>query len=323
MKKLSKLFICAVILTSFLTHLKAEEKIDLKLKLDKCDKFKMTMVQDQQISQNFNGMTMDINQHQEMIMFSEVTDVDDEGVMTIKTTYGDMKMKMDMPQMSFEFDTANPDPNMTNNPQIAPMVKIFSALKEASIYMKVDKTGKTVSIDGMDAMIDSMCDKISQTDPNAGEGIKDMMKSFVNEDKVQEMSNGIFSSFPQGKVAVGDVWDTIMTMGTEQFPMSLDTTCVLKEINDGIAVIDLTAKMDMGADGGKVVEQGGMKMNMLLTGVMNGSQQVDIDTGWMTQSQMQQSFSGTMKMEPNQHMPDGMSIPMTIKGKVTIVSEKI
>lgn len=301
----------------------ATEKYDLRLKLNKGDKYKMVMVQDQSISQKMGNMNMDMKQYQEMIMFSEVNDVDSEGVMTIVTTYGDIKMEMDTPAGKITMDTANPDPNIAMNPQLAPIADIFGAMKDAKIITKVNSLGKTVSIEGMDEMMDEMFQKLLKDDPNAAKAMKQMMKSFVSEDRIEEMSNGMYVNFPDGMVAVGDVWDTILSMGAENFPIELDTTCVLTDVNDGIANIQLISKMDMGADEGMVIENNGMKMNMLMTGVMNGNQLVDIETGWMKESQTEHSFTGTMKMEPNPQMPNGMSVPMSIKGKTTITSKKI
>ncbi len=318
MKSTVKLLIC--LLTVLAVNVQAAQEIDLKLNLQKGDKYKSTMIQDQKISQSFNGMAMDVNQHQEMSMFSEVTQVDQNGNMTIKTTYGDMKMKVTTPQMTMEFDTANPDPNLMNNPQTAAMASMYSAMKNANIDIVVSPSGETLSVEGLDQMIDQMFENM---DPNMAAGMKEMIKNFISEDQVQQMSNGMYATYPEKPIQIGDVWDTIINAGGDQFPISLDSTCVLKDIKDNTALIEITAKMDMGSDGGKVIEQNGMKMNLLLTGVMSGTQQVNADTGWLTESQMQQSFSGSMKMQPNAQMPQGMTIPMSIEGKVLMKSEKI
>ncbi len=78
------------------------------------------------------------------------------------------------------------------------------------------------------------------------------------------------------------------------------------------------SKMDMGDEDSKLIEMEGMEMNMQLSGTQTGTSEIDEATGWLLRSKIEQNFFGVLKIAPNEHMPDGMSIPMTIQSTSTI-----
>ncbi len=327
LKKVYLAVIVAVFVAGITCSAIAEEnnKIDLKLKLQTGQKFKTTITTEQQMQQNIQGRAMDVNTVQTMEMFSEVLEIDSNNIAKIKMTYGDMKMKMVSPQQgSFEYDSANPDPNATaGNPQLELMQSMWTSLKGISITMNVDSQGKAKGYEGFEEMLDAMTAKMTEKDPNAGAMTKELLKNFCNEDSMENTNNGMYGYFPDGPVAVGDMWDSITSLGANNFPIDIDVTCILKDVNDGIATIDTMAKIDMGTGEGKVIEQNGMKMNMLMTGVMNGYNKIDTKTGWLIESEVKHSMNGSMKMDPMPQMPEGMTIPMKIEGTTKVKSEPI
>ena len=189
--------------------------------------------------------------------------------------------------------------------------------------MKVDAAGKAKGIEGYSELMDAMCKKMTEFNPEAGSAMEQMLKESYSQEKIMDMTNGMYANFPDGKVKVGDKWNTVTSMGGSQFPIDLDVTCVLKDCSKTVATIGMVSKMDTGTGDGKVIEANGMKMNMVFSGTMDGFSKVDRKTGWLLESQTNQAFSGSMKLAPNPQMPDGMTIPMSIKGKVTLKSEKL
>lgn len=326
LKKVYLAVIAAVFVAGVACSAIAEEnnKINLKLNLKAGQKFKTTTTTEQQVKQSFQGQAMDVNTTQIMEMFSEVLEVDSNNIAKIKMTYGDMKIKMDAPQGGFEYDSANPDPNATaGNPQLEAMQSMWSSSKGMSITMKVDAKGKVKGCEGLKEMLDAMTAKMTKTDPNGGAMVKAMLENFFNENAIDEMGNSMYGNFPDGPVAVGDMWDSITSLGGDSFPIDIDVTYMLKDVNDGIATIETTSKIDMGTGEGKVIEQGGMKMNMLMTGVMNGYNKVDVKTGLLIESNEKHSMNGSIKMDPMPQMPDGMTMPMSIQGITKVKSEMI
>lgn len=316
--KLRQIFILIAVLVISTGLIAAEEEILLQLNLQPGDTYKMVISTDQDIDQTVFGNQVNTKHQMEMIMFSEVLDAN-EDTYTLKTTYGDTKFKTASQRFSMEFDTANPDPNLAEkNPQAAMIANVYTAMKGSELLMEINRQGKTIKITGFDELFEKM-----MPDDTQAAAMKQMMKQFMNEDVFKDMSNNSFTTFPDYPVAVGDIWDTIVAVGTDQFPIDLDATCTVKKIEDGIVTIETASKIDMGATGGKVFEMNGNKANLLLTGLISGTGKVDQQTGWLIESTQQQNMTGTVTIEPTEQMPQGMKIPMTIKQTTTVTSQKL
>ena len=292
------------------------KKIDLKLNLQKGQKFGTLMTTDMKITQTMMGQEIKVGQLSTMGLNNEVLDVDANGIISLKMAYTTMKMKMDGPTGPIEYDSTKPEQDV-NSPQAKMMIGMYSAMLGQDLIMKVNPKGKVVGIEGFNAMMDEMAQKMGAMDPNAAKAMKGMLKNFMNEDKIKQMGGGMMAAFPEEHVGIGDMWHDIVSIDLG-FPMDVDTTYVLKERKDGVALMDVISKMDMGDDNSKLIEMNGMKINMQMTGGMQGDMEVDEATGWMLRSKTDMRFSGVMKIGGSPQMPDGMSVPMSIVGTVTV-----
>jgi hypothetical protein len=147
--------------------------------------------------------------------------------------------------------------------------------------------------------------------------MKDMMKKLVSEDSLKQSGGDMMMRFLDEPIAIGDMWYDIISIDVG-FPIDIDVTYILKDRKDGIAFVDVVSKMDMGDEDSKLIEMEGMEMNMQLSGTQTGASEIDEATGWLLRSKIEQNFFGVVKIAPNEHMPNGMSIPMTIQSTSTI-----
>ena len=85
-----------------------DDKIELKFRLEEGQEYKMLMTMEQEIVQWFQGNEMEMLQTMGVGQTLTVTDVDDEGTMTIEASLGPMYMKMEGPQGTFEYDSEDP-----------------------------------------------------------------------------------------------------------------------------------------------------------------------------------------------------------------------
>jgi hypothetical protein len=158
-----------------------------------------------------------------------------------------------------------------------------------------EKMGSAPEIQGMDKFFDKMFD----------------------EKQVKEMTGSMLGMFPAEPAAVGDTWYDTISMNFIM-PIDIDTTYMLKQRKDGIAYIDAVAKMDMG-DSSKPLEiDPNNKVSMQISGTMNTTSEVDEKTGLTRKSNITMNFSGVMRMEANEQMPEGMAMPMTIQGNAVV-----
>ncbi len=289
----------------------ANEKFDLKLNLKKGQKFGMKMVTDQKISQTMMGQQQKMNQMMAMGMSFEVLAVDADGNMSIKTTYQTIHIKMEGPMGVMEYDSTRPEEAGAANPMSA----MYKAMLGQSFVMKLAPKGRILEIKGMDEMIAKMIDKMA-TDEAMKQQMKEMMKNFINEDKMKEMSGTMMAALPQKPVGIGEAWTNKMSIPAG-FPMEIEITNTLTDYKEGIITIQTNAKIESG-DQPKPIEMGPVKMTMRMQGEQKGTTQIDKATGWMIRAKANMKFSGEVKMEPNEQMPQGMTIPVTVEGVTTV-----
>jgi hypothetical protein len=313
MKKAITVFSVVVLLATVCT---AADKVDLKLRLKAGDSHEMKMVQTQDIAQTVNGMEMKMKQTQEMVMTLDCTSVDANGNMDLKMVYKSMKMSMEGPMGKMQYDSGNPNTVGPNTPpQEKMMAGMFSAMVGSQFQMKVKPTGEVTNITGMSEMMQKMKDKLkSNPDAAAAEGVLDKM---FDEKQLKELTGNMMNMYPAQPIAIGESWYDIKTMNF-MMPIDIDTTYMLKSVKDDIAAIDMVAKLDMGDPNKPLVSDPNMKMSMQMSGTINGTNEVDMKNGLTKKGDMTMNFSGVVKMEGNPQMPEGMVIPMTIKGNATV-----
>ncbi len=289
----------------------ANEKFDLKLNLKKGQKFGLKMVSDQKISQTMMGQQQKMNRMIAMGFSFEVLAVDADGNISIKTTYQTIHIKMEGPMGVMEYDSTRPEEAGAANPMSA----MYKAMLGQSFVMKLSPKGGVLDIKGMDEMIAKMIDKMA-TNEAMKQQAREMTKNFINEDKMKEMSGTMVAALPQKPVGIGEAWTNKISIPAG-FPMEIDITNTLTDHKDGMITIQTNAKIETG-DQPKPIEMGPMKMTMKMKGAQKGTIQIDEATGWIVRSKTDVNFTGEMKMEPNEQMPQGMTIPVTVEGVTTV-----
>jgi len=290
----------------------AAEKIDLKLRLKAGDSHEMKMTQVQDVTQTMNGSEFKMKQTQEMVMGIDCISVDANGNMDVKMSYKSMKMSMEGPMGKMEFDSAKPKATDANTPPHEKMMdKLFAAMVGSEFQMKIKPTGETSDIRGLSEMM-----KKIQGDSNS-QPMGDIISKMFDEDQVKELTGNMMNMYPAEPIAVGDSWYDTKTMNF-MMPIDIDTTYMLKSVKDGVATIDMVSKMDMGDSSKKIAIDPNNKMSMQLSGTINGTSEVDVKTGLAKKTDMTMNFSGVMKMEASEQMPQGVTMPMMIKATATV-----
>lgn len=289
----------------------ADEKLDLKLNLKKGRKFGLKMVTDQKMSQTMMGQQQKMNQMTAMGMSFEVLAVDDNGNMSIKTTYQTIHTRMEGPMGVMEYDSTKPPQPGAENPMSA----MYKAMLGQSFVMKLSPKGEILEIKGIDEMIAKMIEKMAPNEATKQQ-MKGMMKSFINEDKMKETSGTMVAALPQKPVGIGDSWTNKISVAIG-FPMEIDTTNTLTDHKKGIITIQTNANIETGDDA-KPTAMGPMKMTMKMKGAQKGTIQIDAATGWIVRSKMDINFTGEFKTEPNEQMPQPMTIPIALEGVTTV-----
>lgn len=295
----------------------AAEKIDLKLRLKPGQKYGVRVITDQKISQTMQEQEQKIDYLTDMGMGFEVLAVDADGTASVQITYQTIRAKMSGPMGMIEYDSTEPDAAVGEDDTEKQMIgQMFAGMVGLSFVMNGNTQGKGVEVKGFKEMMQQMAEKIGADDPAENEEIKEFLKNFLSEEKVKMMGSNMALAFPSQPVGIGDSWTDKETMSVG-FPIEIDNTYTLKESKNGVAIVDISSMMDLGENGASI-EIGPMKMNMEMTGSVQGTSEINEASGWMIRSKMKMQLAGQMSIAPNEQMTEGMTVPMSIESVITI-----
>ena len=277
---------------------KTGEKLALKLNYEKGKKYYYTSINTQEVEQSVMGKTIKSKTTTTTGYLWEVKDIDKDGNFLVTITYDKVETKKE----GEGADTPSP------------MKDDF--MKGFSFDMVVTPKGKVKEIKGMEKMMEmamsaAMPDSVAN-DPSSKammEPVKEMLKKQFSDKSMSSMMEQMTDYFPEGDVAVGDKWEKVVNMSAIM-PMKITSNYTVKDIKDGIAIIEVEAKVEPGE--GEAI----MGMKVTLNGTQKGTMEINVKSGIIVKSTMDQTIDGTVGMM-------GMSFPMKISGQTTIEAKEV
>jgi hypothetical protein len=271
------------------------------------------MTMDQEIVQWLQGNETEMLQIIGMGETFKVTDVDDEGAMTIKASFGPVYMKVEGPQGTFEYDSEDP-------PDEVPLpAQGMAALVGCSFTVKFTPEGKIEELTGVDEMFDKIIEAIELPDEQMKDQMIEDMKKQFGGDALKEMMENMTAIFPDEPVGVGDFWKQKMAI-TRGFPMIIESTFTLAGREDGVAELEVESTIQPNPDA-EPMKMGGMTMKIKLKGTQEGTLKIDEATGWFVEGKITQEMEGEMVMSGAPGMEEEMSLPMRIKSTITFETD--
>jgi hypothetical protein len=258
----------------------AQEAYDLRLALEEGESYHFTMQNDRRFEQQVMGRQVSVSTDQTITHRYDVTDVATDGTMTLDVTYERVQMEQDSPAGSFSYDSAEEEASV---PQGA---KSVAAFVEKSIQMKLAPDGDAVSVEGTEAVIDSAMEESSMS-PAA----REQMKKQFGVEGMKDLMDAGFSYLGAEGVQVGDTWERTADL-SRSFPMKIDMTYTLERVEEGEAVLGVTADIATPEDA-EPTKMGGNEVKMTFSGTQQGTMRIDLGTGLPVESQIEQNMDGS------------------------------
>lgn len=123
------------------------------------------------------------------------------------------------------------------------------------------------------------------------------------------MSLGIF---PQKEVSIGESWED-ETAVSDIVSMQIKTKFTLEKADDAFYYIKSESTL---VSKNAALEAGGISMNYDLSGTMTAAYLINKKSGWSKETKVEQEISGKITFAKNDKLPDGMTIPMTVKSSM-------
>jgi len=286
-----------VLAMAALQSCKHGEAVNLKFNFQPGTKYAYITETKQVIKQVSQNMTM--NQDMTMSSVYEVTAADGNNK-KITVMYDQLAVKTASGTMSVEYDSKDPNKQNAN-------LKYMSNLLNKPFSMTVNDKGEIVQLSGMKEMIDGIVDS---TNPNM-EAVKEQMNQTFNDTSIRSMMQQSFNIYPEKTINPGDTWEKKFTM-TGMINMEMDNKYKLVSVSNGVAHIEVDTKITGKPGSNPAMQQMKMEMN----GTQNGTMDVEVGSGLITDSKLKQNLKGKMSMM-------GMEMPMEISSDVHITGKML
>lgn len=289
------------------TNLNAQKK-DLSLDLQVGNTYKQSSAVSLTMGQQMGGQLMNIKMTISGSNDFTVKDLKD-GAYTMETKYTALKMKMEMPQGTMEYSSDGTGEDLIS--------KMLNGMVSKPFTVVLSKKGKVLAINDYDKLWDVAFASIPEISEENKAQIQEEIKQSYGADALKgniEAATAIYSETPVEK---GDSWD---------ITTSLDSTISLNQ-NSTYTYVDTTP--DYTLISGKAtltsskesVKSAAGEMEYALDGTNTSTIKVDNASGWIIEAVIDQNIKGSISIEGNPAMPDGMTIPMEVTSTSTVTNK--
>lgn len=285
------------------------KKIDLQFKLEKGKTYTQNTVMTTVTKQTIADTEQVINQSAGTITKMELKETGADAN-TYTMWYENISMGIDQgsgTQQKFNSDTSK-------LASVDPMSKILSSLTGKKFEANIDLSGKIVEVKGLEEIITGATSSLGDQAGMIGE----QMSAGFGDSGLAKNMEMLTAIMPGEPVKVGSTW-TNTQFTASGLPLIVHNTFTLKSVDNGIAVIELKANITVDPDEGSTELQG-MKANYFMEGTRSGTIQMDVKTGFVNSAEIIDEIIGSINIEANAQMPEGMTIPIEMNSNTKVSS---
>ena len=311
-----------LLLGSVGSDVKAEEKLELRLRLGKGEVYRLRLTVEQHVVQTPAApparaggkesatpqAAQSVDQSVGVGYTMSVDDVDADGAMTITTKYDSVVFRQKGPAGATEYDSTKP-PKV-----VPPSAKAFAALPGLSFRQTVTAGGTVRSVEGLDEMLAEIVRRLELPEGPARASMLKALGEQFGEGAMKQNLQDLFAIYPPGPVAVGETWARKVVV-SRGFPLVIDSTYTLKGRSGGVAEVAMNARLAPNTDAAPV-ELGTGRMTYALSGEQHGVVRIHEATGWTQSLTTEQDVSGTLTLDTPGDKD--AAIPVTVKSRVVV-----
>ncbi|WP_282127048.1 DUF6263 family protein [Marinifilum flexuosum] len=304
---MKKLLTLALILSA--TLFVQAQKYELALNLEVGKEYIQKSNAKMTITQNFNGMPIEIGMNVKGDYTFKIMGAENNQYnMEVKYTVVEMEMESAQGKSSFSSKTPSEQDIMST---------MLSRMIDKPFTMIMSQSGKVIEIKGIDNLFGSLFEGYDLTEQQK-EQILAQLKQSYGAKAIKGSFEQITAIYPEQKVKLGKTWSTETSIEAGM-SVNLTTNFVLKAANTDYFLIHGEGNLASNPDA-PYIKQNGMDMKILVDGQLTSEIKIDRKTGWIIDATIVQNLSGNTELKASEQMPDGMSIPMTIKSKSVITN---
>lgn len=290
------------------------EKVELRVRLKKGERYRYGMEMEQTIVQEVGGREMEIVQSTGFVYAFDVLEALPDGAYAMECVFESARTKSAVPGMEFEYDSKSAK---KDEPVPAP-ARPLAALVGGKFRCEFDALAKCRKVEGMAKLLDDMLDSIPTEGVPDPETFKATMRKALGGQFGDEAMKGAFSQsfgyLPPRPVAVGESWEFKASLRLG-FALDVSAKYTLKERKDGRSILAFEGTVVTPA-GAEPMDAGMMKMRADIEGSLKGTFEIEEASGWIRSGSSEMEMKG--KMTVISDGADGMEVPLRSKAKVRL-----
>jgi hypothetical protein len=192
-----------------------------------------------------------------------------------------------------------------------PVEKMLGVLKGASVSATINSKGEVAALKGYKELGDKIMANLNAPDLNSRNMAQSRVDQVIGEGLIKKNMDQLLNLFPDTTLRIGDTW-TLSSKQPGEIAFKVTTTYTLKDIDDGIAIIE--SRGEMANDKG-VANVMGQAVTGNLEGRQEGTAEIDIQTGMLLSNTIKAKVEGTLQIV-------GRDIPVTINNTVKMQGKR-
>ena len=291
----------------------AENSVNPRLTLIPGENYICNMEMSKRVKQTIGGTEQVMEQNLKIAWDYDILSKNDAGNYEISAKFSRIKSLQKFGMQTVEFDSDNlPE-------YIDPSMMGYKLLVGSELEMEMTPEGKVKGLSGFEEIIDKIIENLNIPEsPQRDEIIKGLRDQFGNEVMRQSFEQ-MTVFYPGRPVVVGDSWHNDFTIDVG-FPMVVESDYTLVSRENGIADINVASviRSNPNSEG---IDMGVFSLIYEIEGDQKGRIRLDESSGLPVQSDIQQSFSGTVSVSETSDFQE-RSWPISAEGRVLISFER-
>jgi hypothetical protein len=268
----------------------AGNPVTLRLGLSEGTQYAFEQTIEIKTSQTIMGHKTVLQQTIGMGFDMRVSNVSDDGVASVQTTFADIHFRQatDNNQTAFAYDSRHPPE------PLPPAAAGIAALKGLSFTVKLKPDGTVAGIEGVDRMVSLMEKAIRKRGGPMADVLLESMKKQYNDESLSQQFQSITGFYPDRPVDVGDTWSHSASINLG-IGMKQAVSYTLASFNDQTATI--AVKGHINSKPAESLDAGQLSMSFDITGTHHGEIKLDRKTGWVIESRLKTLAEGNYSMQ--------------------------
>lgn len=284
------------------------QPLPFQLELTKGKTYGYTLQSEVDISQIVNGDETQTS----VAVQSKVTFLvrnEKKGEYLCEARYKALSIELGLPEttISIHSDHASPDDVFST---------ILSKLTEKPFQLSLSREGEITEVKGMDALFDDAFKDFQKLPEEKVAQVKGQLIKAFGEASFVGNFHQFGRVFPTKAVSKGDEWTTTSAFNSGM-KAEIINTYTLQERQK--KKVQLSALGDIATtDKENYYELNGRHFKYDLNGLTDSELAISTQTGWIIEGTINQTIEGDSFLQPNDLLPDGLLIPISIKNKMTV-----